>query len=252
MDATADPIALFRSWRKGDRDAGQAMGQIFADWYYAITTSRMGEEAGRAPCATACRAFSSGIASVRRSDELVAWAHNLVLEHIPDDQKRVMGGNQASRYTNGVRPWPLLVEARSTLPAEMKLLEASYHQEQDKEAIAAASEPFGAGPIGVLRARATLKHWLRTEKGIGFEITPESPNLDRAPMPLYESGQMGTADEEVQFERWMISDINLCRDIAEFAHFSIALRGGYEPSVASQSAAKRPWWARLLDVFRAG
>ena len=37
---------------------------------------------------------------------------------------------------------------------------------------------------------------------------------------------MATPDEEVNFEHWMLSDINLCKDIAEFAQFAIALRGG--------------------------
>ena len=58
------------------------------------------------------------------------------------------------------------------------------------------------------------------------EVAPDNPVLDRAPLPLYESGRMATEQEEVNFEHWMISDIDLCKDIAEFAHFSIALRGG--------------------------
>ena len=48
---------LFREWRQGDAEAGQIMAQRFADWYYAIATSRLGEDAGREPCETACRKY---------------------------------------------------------------------------------------------------------------------------------------------------------------------------------------------------
>ena len=46
---------LFNDWRQGDGEAGQAMAQRFADWYYAITTSRLGETRGREPCDNACQ-----------------------------------------------------------------------------------------------------------------------------------------------------------------------------------------------------
>jgi hypothetical protein len=37
---------------------------------------------------------------------------------------------------------------------------------------------------------------------------------------------MKSPQEEANFEKWMLTDLDLCKDIAEFAHFGIALRGG--------------------------
>jgi hypothetical protein len=50
---------------------------------------------------------------------------------------------------------------------------------------------------------------------------------------------MASPQEEINFEQWMISDLDLCRDIAEFAHFAIALRGGL-PAGDAPSEAARP------------
>jgi hypothetical protein len=37
---------------------------------------------------------------------------------------------------------------------------------------------------------------------------------------------MGSDAEDGAFERWMLSDLSLCRDVAEFSPFALALRGG--------------------------
>jgi hypothetical protein len=58
---------------------------------------------------------------------------------------------------------------------------------------------------------------------------------------------MTPGKEEQAFEIWMLSDLRLCKDIAEFAAFALALRGGAyaahseeappEPDPALQAAA---------------
>ena len=45
--ATLGTQQLFNQWRGGDGQAGQAMAQRFSDWYYAVTTCRLGEVTGR-------------------------------------------------------------------------------------------------------------------------------------------------------------------------------------------------------------
>ena len=62
----------------------------------------------------------------------------------------------------------------------------------------------------------------------------------------------------------MISDINLCKDIAEFAHFSIALRGGlpspedfanrHRRGIHRQAQAEQglPEHLRLIRPLRSG
>ena len=52
---------LFKQWRSGDAEAGKAMAQRFSDWYYAITTARLGDENGRGPLERSCVSFQQGI-----------------------------------------------------------------------------------------------------------------------------------------------------------------------------------------------
>lgn len=217
---------LFNDWRKGDAQAGQMMAQRFADWYYAITTSRLGESRGRGPCDLACRRFGEGIVSVNDARNLIGWAHEIVLKELQGAGSRAMDGNEPNAYTGDKQPKDLLTRARIALPAELKLLETSYGGRASKEEVDALANPLGGNPIGILRARYRVKQWMRDQEGVPFEVAPENPVLDRAPLPLYESGRMATPQEELNFEQWMISDLDLCRDIAEFAHFAIALRGG--------------------------
>ncbi|MEZ4321089.1 MAG: hypothetical protein R3F61_26655 [Myxococcota bacterium] len=227
---------LFREWRQGDAEAGQIMAQRFADWYYAIATSRLGEDTGREPCETACRKFGEGVASVSESRALVAWAHKIIQEELSDKGDRVTDGDDANAYTGNQRPKTLLARARQALPSEVGLLERCYRHGTEEN----------IEPLPVLKARYKVKQWLRDNQGVPFDVAPDEPVLDRAPMPLYESGRMATPAEEVNFEQWMISDLDLCKDIAEFAHFAIALRGGL-PESLSETPAPVPNVPRFDD-----
>lgn len=216
---------LFRAWRSGDAEAGQVMAQRFADWYYAIATSRLGEKAGREPCEAACARFGEGV--VQQSDvrQLVKWAHEVIQEECDKRGSRITDGDDPSAYTASQRPKDLLVKCRRHLGAEVRLLEAVYQGHPENE-IARLADALGGMPQGVLKSRYKVKQWLRDNAKVPFDVAPDNPVLDRAPLPLYESGGMASPAEEASFEQWMLSDIDLCKDIAEFAHFAIALRGG--------------------------
>ncbi|MBA2320585.1 MAG: hypothetical protein H0V89_05455, partial [Deltaproteobacteria bacterium] len=233
---------LFKDWRQGDAGAGQLMAQRFADWYYAIATSRLGEGRGRRPCEVACQKFGDGIVKVSDGRKLIPWAHEIIKGELDKAGQRVMDGDEPNAYTNNQAPKGLLARARADLPAEVTLLEACYGGRASAAEIEQLAGPLGGNPLGVLRARYRVKQWLRDRTGVPFDVAPDQPVLDRAPLPLYESGRMATMAEEDSFEQWMISDLNLCRDIAEFAQFAIALRGGV-PAVAprpSQSLGRAP------------
>ena len=217
---------LFREWRAGDSQAGQIMAQRFADWYYAIATSRLGESGGAGPTETACTKFGEGVVEITESRQLVPWAHDIIAKLLADAGARTMDGDEPNAYTGNQSPKALLARARGALPAEVELLEAAYAASGDPARVEALAEPLGGNPLGILKARYRVKQWLRDQQNVPFEVAPDNPVLDRAPLPLYESGKMASPQEEVNFEHWMISDIDLCRDIAEFAHFAIALRGG--------------------------
>jgi hypothetical protein len=216
---------LFRQWRGGDAEAGQLMAQRFADWYYAIATSRLGERKGREPCEKACARFGDGVVKQTDSRALTKWAHEIINEEIAGAGSRIGDGDEASAYTGNQKPKELLVKARVALPNEVNLVEAVYRN-LDAAEVNRLAQPFGGMPIGVLKARYRVKQWLRDNARVPFEVAPDDPVLDRAPLPLYESGRMASPAEEANFEQWMLTDLDLCRDIAEFAQFAIALRGG--------------------------
>jgi hypothetical protein len=231
---------LFKEWRAGDAEAGQLMAQQVADWYYAIATSRLGEARGREPCDSACAAFGQGVVDVTDSRKLVPWAHELIAERVKAAGTRASDGDEPSAYTGRQRPKALLRKATEALPDELALLQAVYGADADRSRIDALAEPLGGNPLGILEARYRVKRWLRDEGGIPFEVAPEEPVLDRAPMPLYEADRMASSAEETQFEHWMLTDLDLCKDIAEFAHFSIALRGGIPEQAEAPAPAPTP------------
>jgi hypothetical protein len=225
---------LFRQWRSGDADAGQVMAQRFADWYYAVATSRLGEKVGREPCEKACARFGEGVIKQNDARALVKWAHDIIQEEVSTAGGRTNDGDEATSYTGGQKPKELLIRARKALPGEVRLVEACYTGRDEGE-IARLAEPLGGMPIGVLKARYRIKQWMRDNAKVPFEVAPNDPVLDRAPLPLYESGRMASPAEEANFEQWMLSDLDLCKDIAEFAQFAIALRGGLPAEAASSS-----------------
>jgi hypothetical protein len=229
--------ALFREWRGGDAAAGQLMAQRFADWYYAISTSRLGESRGREPCETACARFGEGIGNVTEARGLVTWAHNIIKDELARSGNRILDGNEPNAYTGNQAPKSLLCRAREALPQELQILELTYSGSATQEQVEEVAAPLGGNPLGVLRARYAAKRWMRDYASVPFDVAPETPILDRAPLPLYESNRMANPEEEVGFEQWMISDIDLCKDIAEFAHFAIALRGGLPTPSEFEAAA---------------
>jgi hypothetical protein len=217
---------LYREWRDGNAEAGQIMAQRFADWYYAISTSRLGETRGREPCEASCGMFGEGIVNIREGRDLVPWAHSVIQAQIEAAGSRATDGDEANAHTGHQKPKLLLAKARRDLSTEVALLEATYGGNASPDEIEQRAAPLGGMPLGVLKARYSVKRWLRDNADVPFHVAPDQPDLDRGPLPLYESNRMASKDEEVSFETWMISDIDLCKDIAEFAHFSIALRGG--------------------------
>lgn len=228
---------LFRLWRSGDAQAGQAMAQRFADWYYAISVSRLGERAGREPCERACARFGEGVVGQTEFRDARKWAHGLIVSELSTRGARALDGNEPSPFTGGQKPKDVLIKCRKAMPDEIALLEAVYRG-GDPEKIATLAAKGGGMPLGVLRARYAVKRWLRENARVPFEIVPASPNLDHAPLPLYESGRMSSNAEEATFEQWMLDHLELCRDIAEFAQFAIALRGGL-PAAAGAAAGPK-------------
>lgn len=235
--ATASPSSLFKQWRSGDGAAGQAMAQRFSDWYYAITTCRLGEEHGRGPLQRACVRFQQGILSVTTPQELADWAHGLVSDEVGMAGGRIAGGDFPSRLTNSKSPTELLRQvARQLSGDEVRILSAAYDTSIAIDEVQQQAEVLGGYPLAVLQARLSLKRALRDQASVAFSEVPDSPNLDLAPLPLYEAGRMHSPAEESGFEKWMLTNMPLCKDIAEFGVFAQALRAGAFRGLAESPA----------------
>ncbi|MCB9758854.1 MAG: hypothetical protein H6739_03365 [Alphaproteobacteria bacterium] len=234
---------LFRRWRGGDAEAGQAMAQRFSDWYYAIAASRLGDTNGRAPLERACQRFAQNVATVTDASSLSGWAHGIIAEEIATAGGRSNGGDQPNALTRQRRPSELLAQARGQMAGpQIELLAHAYDSAYDIDQVKREADAAGGYPLAVLEARYALKRWLRDQEGVGFTEIPDRPNLDWGPLPLYEGARMSQGKEEEAFEKWMLSDLGLCKDIAEFAAFALALRGGaFEaPAMSTPAPAATP------------
>jgi hypothetical protein len=215
---TQDVKALFKRWRSGDADAGVSMAQRFSDWYYAITVMRLGDQSARAPLERACQTFAQRIMDITNADELIDFAHNIVLEEVRQAGGRARGSDSPNAMTSGQAPSALIARAAASMPgAPVQTLHKTYTE----SGVLSPQQPVDA-----LNARHALKVWLSQNAEVPFSVLPSAPALDQAPLPIYEAARLRNADEERMFEQWLLSDIDLCKDIAEFAVFAHAIRAG--------------------------
>jgi hypothetical protein len=244
---------LFKLWRSGDADAGQAMARRFNDWYYAVATSRLGDENARLPLEKACAAFVTGIPVITRAPDLVPWAHSVLKKHV-HEQPRISGGDFQNGLTGSRKPTDLLREARFHMKeSHVEMLCMAYSADVSDEELESGAEATEEGwPMALLSARYALKRILKDTLGVGFSVVPAHPNLDCAPLPLYESDRMATDEEDSLFEQWLITNEELCRDLAEFATFSHALRVGAleAPRSAEVPRSRRGSRSSVFDEIR--
>lgn len=232
MSETSTVIQLFRKWRSGDEASGQEMAQRFSDWYYAISTIRIPGTAGRPPMEAACQSFAQGIVTVTRPRALVDWAHDLLERELSAagyglNEQVQTGSDNPNAMTRNRSPRELLQSvAGSVDPALLQILALAYNQSTPLAVVDRAAEPLGGTPYALLKARYQIKRALRAGHDVPFAVAPEDMDMDRAPISLYEAHRLASGKEMAELEKWLLSDIDLCKDIAEFSAFVHALRGG--------------------------
>jgi hypothetical protein len=123
---------------------------------------------------------------------------------------------------------------------QVELLALAYEGSVPLRRLEQRAEELGGWPHAILDARYALKRALRRVEGVNFAVVHEKPDLDRAPLPLYEAARMPAPAEDAAFEQWLLSDMDLCRDVAEFAAFAHALRAGTYSAPAPQVEAPAP------------
>ena len=233
MTDTSDSTvtSLFKSWRAGDSESGQLLAQRVSDWFYAVCSSKYGENEGHHIFQSVSQKFGEGIVSVAHSNDLVSWAHQLLTDETQQGDLATFKGNDASPYSGGHPPLTLLLKAKSALPGEVALLSAFYSGSPEGDVNAMALE-LGGMPSALLHARYSVKGWLKNNYDLPFKVVPAEANMDLFPLPMYEADRMTTPAEMSGFEKWMLDNVDLCQDVAEFAPFAGALRSGVPANAA--------------------
>jgi hypothetical protein len=217
---------LFGKWRGGDAEAGAEMASRFSNWFYAVSSARLGEVSGRLPLERACQLFSQGVASVEKSEQLVPWAHNIIEVEMAAANVGEPHSDYPSQFTSGRMPSTLLRTCTTEFDTStLQLLVAAYDLSVSEGALYALCEPKGGFPMALLSARYELKRYLASTESIPFASLPTEPALDLAPLVLYETGRLDEGDAR-SFEQWLLSDKVLCQDVAEYSSFSLSLRSG--------------------------
>ena len=225
-------IQLFRKWRSGDESSGQEMAQRFSDWYYAISTIRVPGTIGRPPMEAACQNFAQGIVTVTRPRALVDWAHDLLERELASagyglDAGTPTGSDNPNAMTRNRSPTELLQAVAPGIdPDLLQVLALAYDPRTPLRDVDRAAEPLGGTPFAMLQARYALKRALKATQDVPFAVAPDEADMDRGPISLYEANRLASGKEVAELEKWLLSDIDLCKDIAEFSAFVHALRGG--------------------------
>jgi len=225
-------IQLFRKWRGGDEASGQEMAQRFSDWYYAISTIRIPGQGGRPPMEAACQSFAQGIVTVTRPRALVDWAHDLLERELASegfglDANTNTGSDNPNGMTRDRSPTQLIQNVRESVDPEfIRVLALAYDAETDLQTVNTAADNIGGTPYAMLQARYALKRALRGTQDVPFAVVPDAADMDRAPISLYEANRLNSGSDMANLEKWLLSDIDLCKDVAEFSAFVHALRGG--------------------------
>ena len=237
-------IQLFRKWRSGDEASGQEMAQRFSDWYYAISTIRVPGTVGRPPMEAACQSFAQGIVTVTRPRALVDWAHDLLERELGAagyglDASAPTGSDNPNAMTRNRSPTDLLQTVAATVdPDLLRVLALAYDTNTSIDDVDRAAEPLGGTPFAMLQARYALKRALKATQDVPFAVAPDKADMDRGPISLYEANRLASGKEVADLEKWLLSDIDLCKDIAEFSAFVHALRGGALAAHAIAPAAE--------------
>ena len=250
-------LQLFRKWRGGDVQAGQEMAQKFSDWYYAISTIRIPDQ-NREPMENACQAFAQGIVSVTRPRALVDWAHDLLERELQAvgrglDSVESTGSDHPNAMTRNRSPTTLIHNVAGDLdPTFRRILALAYDPSIPLATVDAIADELGGTPFVMLKARYALKGLLMRTQDIPFAVVPDDMDMDRTPISLYEAQRLASGNETAELEKWLLSDIDLCKDVAEFSAFVHALRGGAlaewakhddipaAPSVSTDVATEEP------------
>jgi len=163
---------------------------------------------------------------------LVDWAHDLLERELAAagyslDTKTNTGSDNPNAMTRNRSPQELLQTVAPQIDGDLlRVLALAYDPSVPLTTVDDAAEALGGTPFAMLQARYAIKRALRSGQDVPFAVAPDVADMDRAPISLYEAHRLASGREMAELEKWLLSDIELCKDIAEFSAFVHALRGG--------------------------
>jgi hypothetical protein len=137
------------------------------------------------------------------------------------------GSDNPNAMTRNRSPVELIQNVAESLePKHRRILALAYDTGVALSDVDTVADELGGTPYGMLQARYQLKRALKDTQDVPFAVVPDEADMDRVPISLYEAQRLASITEIADLEKWLLSDIDLCKDIAEFSAFVHALRGG--------------------------
>ena len=241
-------VKLFVTWNNhANEQVGRRMVHRFDKWFECLATIHLGENKVKSQVhLRVCEAFGSALKTIQKPKELVPCAYQLFqteLDAFKQEQKTFELDNDPGEMVQQV--WSSLSQTHQNLLLQVYANGNTVSQGEF---------------LPLLEARYALKDSLFNKfvkgntDGVDWVLSPNTPDRDLIPMPLFESGNIDSPIERQYFECWLINAPVICMDIQEFAPFAHALKSGCIVSevkmVSEPSITKAPLASQ--DVLSTG
>jgi hypothetical protein len=214
-----DPInKLFVNYHNGDRAASDQLANRFELWFDSLTTFYLGDHPQRkASYDRVCETFSKNIHKIKRSRDLIPFAHDILSKEIKQFEE-----TNVADFTNH------LLKNQSAPDLLQKVWAGMDKKEQHTLLGVYMSQGKGEQeyPYAALAARNKLKTLLQQQCGVEFITEGDRLDWDLCPLPLYEGKKLKNKQEIQYFEKWLLNAPAICKEILEFSPFIHALRNG--------------------------
>ena len=241
-------VKLFVTWNNhANEQVGRRMVHRFDKWFECLATVHLGENKVKSQVhLKVCEAFGLALKTIQKPKELVPCAYQLFQTELDAFKQEL------KTFELDTDPGEMVQQVWSSL--------SQTHQNLLLQVYANGNSVSQGEFLPLLEARYALKDSLFNKfvkgnmDGVDWVLSPNTPDRDLIPMPLFESGSIDSPIERQYFECWLINAPVICMDIQEFAPFAHALKSGCIVSevkmVSEPSATKAPHSTQ--DVLNTG
>lgn len=213
-------VKLFVTWNNhANEQVGRRMVHRFDKWFECLATLHLGENKVKKQMhLNVCDTFGNALKTIQKPKELVPCAYQLF-------QTELVAFKDATKtFELDTDPGTMVQQVWSSL--------SQTHQNLLLQVYANGNSVSQSELLPLLEARYALKASLFDKyikgntDGVDWVLSPNTPDRDLIPVPLFESGNIQNAIEQQYFECWLINAPVICMDIQEFAPFVYALKSG--------------------------